>query len=197
MGNFHYCPAEYVPKISRDHLLRFKKKYFVPENCIVSASGVEHHRFVQAVEKTLFSRWEENTGSVPLVPYSTYTGGLHLDQRTLKDEFVRCTVGFQIGNWESQDFVVACVLQSLLGGGSSFSAGGPGKGMYTRLYREILNRFGWVESAESFISIHRDSGVFGIDGSCNTDAIAPMIQVKSAMSTTFPSILMFLYARYF
>jgi len=33
------------------------------------------------------------------------------------------------------DVVVECVMDTLLGGGSSFSAGGPGKGMYSRLYR--------------------------------------------------------------
>lgn len=33
------------------------------------------------------------------------------------------------------DIVPVCVMQMLLGGGSSFSAGGPGKGMYSRLYR--------------------------------------------------------------
>ncbi len=35
----------------------------------------------------------------------------------------------------SAELVVVCVMDVLLGGGSSFSAGGPGKGMYSRLYR--------------------------------------------------------------
>lgn len=38
-------------------------------------------------------------------------------------------------------FVDIFLQQVLLGGGDSFSAGGPGKGMYSRLYREVLNRF--------------------------------------------------------
>ena len=41
------------------------------------------------------------------------------------------------------------MLQNLLGGGNSFSAGGPGKGMYSRLYREVLNRFHDVETVSS------------------------------------------------
>jgi mitochondrial-processing peptidase subunit alpha len=40
----------------------------------------------------------------------------------------------------NDDFVPFCVLQSLMGGGGSFSAGGPGKGMFTRLYTEVLNK---------------------------------------------------------
>jgi len=41
----------------------------------------------------------------------------------------------------SNDFVPSCVLNLMMGGGGSFSAGGPGKGMYTRLYRNVLNRY--------------------------------------------------------
>lgn len=44
----------------------------------------------------------------------------------------------------------------------SFSAGGPGKGMYSRLYRKILNGRHYVESAVSFHSSYIDTGIFGI-----------------------------------
>lgn len=46
----------------------------------------------------------------------------------------------QVAGWQDADLVPMCVLQILLGGGNSFSAGGPGKGMYSRLYRELLNK---------------------------------------------------------
>ena len=57
------------------------------------------------------------------------------------------------------------MLVALLGGGDSFSAGGPGKGMYSRLYREVLNRCGWVESILGISLIHTDVGCVGIVGS--------------------------------
>ena len=41
---------------------------------------------------------------------------------------------------DEANFIPTCVLHSLMGGGGSFSAGGPGKGMYTRLYTNVLNR---------------------------------------------------------
>lgn len=40
------------------------------------------------------------------------------------------------------DFIPFAVLNMMMGGGGSFSAGGPGKGMFTRLYLNVLNR--WV-----------------------------------------------------
>ena len=45
------------------------------------------------------------------------------------------------------DFIPFAVLNMMMGGGGSFSAGGPGKGMFTRLYLNVLNR--WVGRAVS------------------------------------------------
>lgn len=45
------------------------------------------------------------------------------------------------------DFIPFAVLNMMMGGGGSFSAGGPGKGMFTRLYLNVLNR--WVGCAAS------------------------------------------------
>jgi processing peptidase subunit alpha len=53
--------------------------------------------------------------------------------------------------------VTACVLQTLLGGGSSFLAGGPAKGMYSRMYQQVLNRYGWMETAEAFTTFANES----------------------------------------
>lgn len=44
------------------------------------------------------------------------------------------------------------VLEIFLGGGSSFSAGGPGKGMYSLLYSQLLNRYHWMEGCRSLRS---------------------------------------------
>jgi processing peptidase subunit alpha len=82
-----------------------------------------------------------------------------------KEEFTHIAIAFEVGGWHSPDLVPVCVLQTLLGGGSSFSAGGPGKGMYSRLYREVLNRYRWAESTEAFSSFHVESGLWGIQGS--------------------------------
>jgi processing peptidase subunit alpha len=46
-----------------------------------------------------------------------------------------------------QGSVVMTVLTYLMGGGNSFSSGGPGKGMHSRLYTRVLNQFHWVRAA--------------------------------------------------
>lgn len=77
----------------------------------------------------------------------------------------------------SDDIYALATLQTLLGGGGSFSAGGPGKGMYSRLYTNVLNQHGWVESCVSFNHSYTDSGLFGISASCLPGHTSAMLDV--------------------
>jgi len=77
----------------------------------------------------------------------------------------------------SEDIYALATLQTLLGGGGSFSAGGPGKGMYSRLYTNVLNQYGWVESCVAFNHSYTDSGLFGISASCNPCNVSQMLDV--------------------
>ncbi|KAK5997584.1 Alpha-MPP [Cladobotryum mycophilum] len=77
----------------------------------------------------------------------------------------------------SDDIYALATLQTLLGGGGSFSAGGPGKGMYSRLYTNVLNQHGWVESCVSFNHSYTDSGLFGISASCLPGYTSSMLDV--------------------
>ena len=77
----------------------------------------------------------------------------------------------------SEDIYALATLQTLLGGGGSFSAGGPGKGMYSRLYTNVLNQHGWVESCVAFNHSYTDSGLFGISASCSPTKVSQMLEV--------------------
>jgi len=77
----------------------------------------------------------------------------------------------------SDDIYALATLQTLLGGGGSFSAGGPGKGMYSRLYTNVLNQHSWVESCVAFNHSYTDSGLFGISSSCTPSKVVNMLDV--------------------
>ena len=63
------------------------------------------------------------------------------------------------------DLYAFAVMNSLMGGGGSFSAGGPGKGMYSQLYLNVLNRYHSVYSALAQNFSSSDSGLFCLFGS--------------------------------
>ncbi|CAM9867093.1 unnamed protein product [Phaeothamnion confervicola] len=119
-----------------------------------------------------------SSSSSPLIATSGYTGGEVRLAGVGKEELVRVAVAFETCGWRDDAMVVpVCVLQILLGGGDSFSAGGPGKGMYSRLYREVLNRYYWVEAAEAFTAIHNESGLLGIAGASQPEHAARLMRI--------------------
>ena len=69
------------------------------------------------------------------------------------------------------------MLSMMLGGGGSFSAGGPGKGMYSRLYTRVLNRYGWAQNCTAFHSIFNDTGIVGISAMTDRQHVGDMISV--------------------
>lgn len=92
---------------------------------------------------------------------AVYTGGEELILKP-DEEFVHLYVGFEGLGVHDPDIYALATLQTLLGGGGSFSAGGPGKGMYTRLYTNVLNRYHAVDYCAGFHHCYADSGLFGI-----------------------------------
>jgi len=112
--------------------------------------------------------------SAPINPFtqpSHYTGGLlSLPPPTTpasihNPNLTHFQIAFEALHISHPDIYALATLQTLLGGGGSFSAGGPGKGMYSRLYTQVLNQCGWVESCVAFNSSYTDSGLFGISAS--------------------------------
>lgn len=77
----------------------------------------------------------------------------------------------------SDDIYALATINTLLGGGGSFSAGGPGKGMYSRLYTNVLNQHAWVENCMAFNHSYTDSGLFGISALCLPGRTQHMLDV--------------------
>ena len=126
------------------------------------------------------------TPSQDPTPYLTqkanYTGGFlsippNPTPTTLQPPLTHIHLAFPALPITSTDIYALALLQTLLGGGGSFSAGGPGKGMYSRLYTNVLNQHGWVESCAAFNHSYSDSGLFGIAASCLPHKAAQMLEV--------------------
>lgn len=98
---------------------------------------------------------------VPKNPSSTYTGG-HRFIHDPSAEFDHLYIAFEGVGIHDDDIYPLATMQMLLGGGGSFSAGGPGKGMYSRLYTHILNQYPQIDHCASFHHIYTDSSLFGL-----------------------------------
>ena len=206
LGNPLLCPVDRLDKINKQVIEEYRSIFFRPERLVVAFAGVEHEVAVKLAEKyfgdmpatplttstdsvmrgilskiPIFSAGPSNT-SLPIgtSPPSHYTGGIlthpppsasNLPQHC---HFHIAFEGLPIGD---PDIYALTTLQTVLGGGGSFSSGGPGKGMYSRLYTNVLNEFGWVESAVTFSHSYTDSGLFGVAASCHPDAGHALVPV--------------------
>ena len=116
-----------------------------------------------------------------------YTGGLVTIEKDLSNvslgptpipELVHFVLGLEsFSHQDENDFIPICVLNMVMGGGGSFSAGGPGKGMYTRLYTNVLNRYHWMYSATAYNHAYSDSGLFCIQASAHPSQLRDLINV--------------------
>ncbi|SOV09371.1 probable mitochondrial processing peptidase alpha chain precursor [Ustilago sp. UG-2017a] len=153
-----------------------------------SASSSSSSR--SSLSSSLFSRSSSNfstSSSSSATPTSTeradivstpshYTGGeLYIPQNDL--EFTHVYVAFEGLSIHDDDIYALATLQILLGGGGSFSAGGPGKGMYSRLYTNVLNQHHSVDYCAAFHHCYSDSGLFGISASVHPSFNASIVHV--------------------
>jgi processing peptidase subunit alpha len=86
-------------------------------------------------------------------------------------------LNFQGASQSSKDLVPLAVLSTLLGGGDSFSSGGPGKGMTSKLYENVLNRHHYVASALATHFMYGTAGMFTLKGSCDPSAAGQLAAV--------------------
>jgi len=185
LGRPEKCTEERAEKVTRETLQQYTSKYFIAPRMVLSAVNVEHDAVVKAAERFLSHLPQVGKNGAPtgrLTP-SLYVGGdvrsspdwssvpatAAATQAASKTKFTHLMLGLPTVGWSHDDLVPVCVVDTLLGGGSSFSAGGPGKGMYSRLYREVLNANAWVESANAFSAQLYDCGLMGIYGAAPPD----------------------------
>jgi mitochondrial-processing peptidase subunit alpha len=187
--------------VNHDTAVRLVEQYFGDMQSPSSSGGGGLSSSISNSISTLLGKQPSLNASTPLAkPMSTVTQGVrappiittaprsHYTGGTLRyphppthdgkpPEFTYVYLAFESVPVSSPDIYALATLQILLGGGGSFSAGGPGKGMYSRLYTNVLNQYGWVESCVGFSNSYSDSGVFGIGAAVQRDATHAIVDV--------------------
>ncbi|XP_067944703.1 mitochondrial-processing peptidase subunit alpha-like [Watersipora subatra] len=188
------CPPENLPIINRDLLFTYLKHQCTFDEMVIAGSGMHHEELVELAEKYFtrspsWSNMQLDTQYRKDKSYAQYTGGLATVNEDLSNvslgptpmpELAHVCLAMESCSHQHEDFVAYCVLNALMGGGGSFSAGGPGKGMYTRLYKNVLNRHFWIENATAFNHSYADSGLFIFYGSAHPHRLADLTAVLSA-----------------
>lgn len=200
------CPKKNINIIDQQTIFTFLKYHFLPSRMVLAGVGVDHNELVALAQKYFENPiWEEksqlinqNSTRQPDNSLPQYTGGQELKAIPMPvhagtaglPELSHVVLGLESVSHQDPDFIASCVLNMLMGGGGSFSAGGPGKGMYTRLYTNVLNKYHWMFSATAYNHSYNDDGLFCIHASSPPEHVKEMIHVltreMTAMTKTVP-----------
>ncbi|CAH0559087.1 unnamed protein product [Brassicogethes aeneus] len=188
------CPPSNINKIHRKTLFTYLHNHYIPKRMVVAGVGVEHEKLVDAVQKYFVDIepiWKtedklvvENKDLEADTSVAQYTGGIIQEDCDIPQFasaglplLCHVMIGLEGCSHQDKDFIPMCVLNMMMGGGGSFSAGGPGKGMYTRLYTNVLNRYHWMYSATAYNHSYSDTGLFCIHASAPPTHIRDMVEI--------------------
>jgi processing peptidase subunit alpha len=160
LGQSMYMNDHDLMKLTPKHLKNWHNSFFVANRMTLAAVGVDHDSFVRLADE-MFGGIHEETVKIDN-EVTEYVGGNIRLQDPHHHGPTHVAFAWDAPSLKSNDVVAANVLQTLIGGGSAFSSGGPGKGMYTRLYTNILGSRPGVASAESFMTSYSDAGLLGV-----------------------------------
>ncbi|XP_050395760.2 mitochondrial-processing peptidase subunit alpha [Patella vulgata] len=195
LGLPKFCAHDNIEKIDRNILYTYLKNVHIPSRTVIAGVGVDHAHLVDLAQLYMVKEkqpiWLENDDLIDKKKrmdesMSQYTGGVVKVEKDLSNvslgptpmpELGHVVIGLEGCSHKDPDFIAFCVLNMLMGGGGSFSAGGPGKGMYTRLYLNVLNRYHWIYNATAFNHAYNDSGLFCIYASAHPSQLRELVEV--------------------
>jgi processing peptidase subunit alpha len=184
LGNRTNPPASVLKARTAEDLQSYWKKVSTGAGLVVSATGIPHEELVKIVTDDVSKEFAPADRAPLKVPSSPYVGGVS-HGLSGADGLTHAGIAFEAPSASSPDLYVASVFASLLGGGNSFSEGGPGKGMHTHLYRSVLCAYPWVESAKADVYPSLDSGLFTITGSAPSEHAGKLIAALASSAAVF------------
>ncbi|CAM0885407.1 unnamed protein product [Alopecurus aequalis] len=168
------APEEALGIINADIIRKFYHENFTADRLVLAASGVDHQHLLDIAEPLLS---DLHKGPPTETPKSTYTGGEF--RQTAESDMSHVALAFEVpGGWlQEREATIMTVIQTLMGGGGSFSSGGPGKGMHSRLYLRVLTKYHDVQAFSAFSNVYDNSGLFGIYLTTPPDFVAKAVDV--------------------
>lgn len=139
---------ERVANFTREDLIAYTAKHYVPPRMVVAAAGYVQHEEITGIAAKYFG--DRARGSIPVqVEPATYTGGEKTQEKEL--EQVQLVLGYKGYPIAHENYFPLQVFATLLGGGMS-----------SRLFQEIREQRGLAYSVSAFATGYNDAGVLGV-----------------------------------
>lgn len=139
-----------------------KSQYHGPAMILSGAGGIRHEDMVRLGEEA-FGHFAKS--ETPPLQKAVYKGG---ESRDVQNDLMESQIvlGFEGRSYRSEDYYVAQILASVLGGGMS-----------SRLFQEVRERRGLCYSVYAFHWGFADSGLFGIHAATSAENLEELMPV--------------------
>ncbi len=165
---------ETIRAVTRDHVLQHYRRWYRPDELVITAAGgLDHDEVCRLVMEALQrSGWDLPDGATPVPRRSRRPGragvleGVHRIARPVEQASV-LVGGRSLDSRDPERFALS-VMNTVLGGGMS-----------SRLFQEIREKRGLAYATYSFSAGHSDIGYYGLFAGCLPDRVD---QVRSMMT---------------
>lgn len=188
LGMPHIGLEHNLDNIDARLLQQFIMDNITPRKCLIVASGIKNHKeYVDLVKERLGELLPVPEHQYQRTP-SEYIGG---EYRTWTESpQTNITVAFESVPWNSEDVSAFYIANTLIGNATSFSSGGPGKGMHSRAITNLMQRYNFVDGVSSINTHFSDSGIFGLTiegpGSHSQDLLAVLLEELNRLKERIP-----------
>ncbi|GAA0298404.1 putative Zn-dependent peptidase [Gracilibacillus halotolerans] len=140
---------ENIEAITRDDLLHYMEKYYVPHNIVISIAGNANSDFLEEVSQHFMHLESKSTIPSLTLQQPIFHQGMYSEEKAI--EQAHLAFGFEGLSSKDKDYYSMVMMNNLLGGGMS-----------SRLFQEIREKQGMAYSIYSFHNSYEDSGLLTI-----------------------------------
>ncbi len=151
-----------VSAIKREHILKYIKRFYVPEKILVAAAGNADHRSVVSFFSPLFERLDRGN-HIPERTAPHTNAGISTNFKDLEQVHI-CMGGEAVPLAGEKRFACA-IFNTILGGNMS-----------SRLFQEIREKRGLAYSVYSFVSAYLDTGLLGVYVATDQQNVNPALE---------------------
>jgi len=156
---------ETIRGLSRDQIIEYMRKRYIPEEVIISAAGNVRHEELLALLRDSFGAIRPGDGATPADAGLSFAGNkINRNNRDMEQMLICLgSRGLPQGDPERYQLYI---LSTILGGGMS-----------SRLFQEIREKRGLAYSVYSYVNSHADSGALVIHAGTDREKCIETVKI--------------------
>lgn len=157
-------PREVIRSVTRQRLLAFRDRFYLPSNMLVACAGRFESQAMQATLTKLFGRAPASRRAPRFSPFTRRALPLRLKVKHKETEQTHLMLGFPGYSYFHPDYYPLALLSLILGGTMS-----------SRLFISIRERQGLCYMIRSGVTVYEDTGNVAIQAGLDTSRLKPAL----------------------